>query len=234
MELDVVGERDPLLKVSLNRGERIFCESDAMVSMEGNLDLTARMQGGLLRSIARRFVNDESIFQQEIVAVRGRGDTLLAPSFPGDIRVLEVGHAQYFLNDGAYLAATDGIDLKIKTQGVGNALFGGTGGFFILQSSGVGQLAICGFGSVFEVPVSRGDVLTIDNKHVIAWDSRLRYNISASTSKSKGLLGNLVNSAISGEGLVTKFEGEGLVYVSSRNKDAMIAEIAKGMASSSE
>ncbi|MFC2503748.1 MAG: AIM24 family protein, partial [Cardiobacterium sp.] len=33
------GELDPFLHVSLRRGESIYCESDAMVMMEANLEL---------------------------------------------------------------------------------------------------------------------------------------------------------------------------------------------------
>ena len=37
----VTGDIDPFLHVSLTRGESIYCESDAMVMMEDNLDLSS-------------------------------------------------------------------------------------------------------------------------------------------------------------------------------------------------
>ena len=39
----VTGANDPFLHVSLRHGESISCESDAMVMMESNLDLTGRI-----------------------------------------------------------------------------------------------------------------------------------------------------------------------------------------------
>lgn len=87
----VTGDNDPFLHVSLRHGESISCESDAMVMMESNLDLTGRIQGGILGALARRLANGESFFQQHIKATRGDGDCLLAPTLPGAIEVLDVG-----------------------------------------------------------------------------------------------------------------------------------------------
>lgn len=227
MNFSIAGDRDPFLLVQLERGETVNAESNAMVSMDATVDLTAQMQGGLLSAIGRKLANGESFFTQQLQAVRGKGEVLLAPQMPGDIQILEVGAGQqYRLNDGAYLAAEPTVDVKVQMQGIGKAVLGGTGGFFIMETMGHGKLAVAGFGSVFALPVTREQDVIIDNAHVIAWDARLRYDISVSTSKSKGFLGNLVNSAISGEGFVTRFSGEGKVYVSSRNMDAFVGHVA--------
>lgn len=218
----VTGDIDPFLHVSLRRGESIYCESNAMVMMEDSLDLTGRMQGGLLQAFMRRMANGESFFQQRIYAARGDGDCLLSPELPGGMQILDMGATQYNVSDGAYVAATDGVQLVARSQGIGNALFGQTGGFFIGASSGHGQMVVSGFGSIFTLDVTPGKSMTIDNGHVVAWDSSLRYELSASTSQSGGLLGNLVNSVTSGEGLVLKFSGSGKVVICSRNRDSYI------------
>ena len=222
----VTGDVDPFLHVALDKGEAIFCESDAMVMMEANLDLTGTVQGGILQAAMRRFANGESFFQQRIEATRGPGDCLLSPTMPGGVEVLEVGTRQYLLSDGAYVAATSGVQVTARSQSIGNALFGGTGGFFIGQSGGTGQLAVNGFGSLFKLDVQPGKDITIDNGHVVAWDSTLQYSLSASTNTKRGLLGNLVGSMTSGEGMVLKFSGQGQVLVCSRNKDSFLAWLA--------
>ena len=81
----VTGDVDPFLHVSLEKGEAIFCESDAMVMMEANLDLSGTVQGGILQAAMRRFANGESFFQQRIEAARGAGDCLLSPTMPGGV-----------------------------------------------------------------------------------------------------------------------------------------------------
>lgn len=221
-KFSVTGEVDPFLHVSLARGESISCESDAMVMIEDTLDLSGRMQGGIGQALMRRLANGESFFQQHIEARRGDGDCLLAPTLPGAIDVLDVGARQYNIADGAYLASTTGVQVTAKSQGIGNALFAGTGGFFIGQSSGSGQLVVSGFGSIFGLDVVPGKDLIIDNGHVVCWDSTLRYEIAASTSQGQGMLGSLVNSVKSGEGVVLRFSGSGKVTVCSRNRNSFV------------
>ena len=220
MQFSVVGERDPFLLVSLEQGEAVFAESGAMVSMATTLDLKGEVRGGLLSAVARKLTAGETLFTQRVEGARGSGEVLLAPALPGDVQILEVGALQYVLNDGAFLAAETSVELRMKAQGIGQALWGGTGGFFVVQTAGRGKLAVGGFGSLFSLTVERGSDLIIDNQHVIAWDSRLDYTLSTRTVGGGGFFSNLINSQTSGEGLVTRFTGEGKVLVSSRNRDA--------------
>lgn len=223
----ITGDDDPFLHVSLQQGEKIYCESDAMVMMEANLDLRGKMQGGLMGALARTFANDESFFQQHIEAVRGGGDCLLSPTLPGALQVLEVGKRQYILNDGAFVCATSGTEMKVRTQNLGNALFAQSGGFFVMATSGEGQVVISGFGSMFALDVEPGKDVIIDNSHAVAWDSSLQYEISVTTNGGKsgglgGMLSNMVNSVTSGEGIVLRFSGSGKVYVCSRNRSGFL------------
>ena len=222
-KFSVTGDVDPFLHVSLAQGEKIYCESDAMVMMEATLDLKGKITGGIGAAIMRRFANGESFFQQYIEAVRGGGDCLLAPTLPGAMQVLDVGQVQYMLSDGAFVAATSNVELKVRTQSLGNALFAQSGGFFITETGGSGQVAVSGFGSISELDVTPGNDVVIDNSHVVAWDNRLRYEISVTTGGNSGFLSNLVNSQTSGEGMVLRFSGTGKSLVCSRNGAAFRA-----------
>ena len=220
------GEIDPFLHVALQKGDKIYCESDAMVMMETTLDLKGKMTGGIGSAIMRRFANGESFFQQHIEAVRGDGDCLLSPVLPGALEIIDIGARQYMLNDGAFVAATSGTELKARMQSIGNALFAQSGGFFIMETSGSGQVVVSGFGSMFKLDVAPGKDVIIDNAHVVCWDSTLQYEISVTTGSGGsggglgGMLGNLVNSVTSGEGIVLKFSGSGKVFICSRNRDS--------------
>lgn len=226
------GDVDPFLHVALSKGDKIYCESDAMVMMETALDLKGKMNGGIGGAIMRRFANGESFFQQHIEAVRGDGDCLLSPVSPGALEILDVGKRQYLLSDGAFLAATSGTEMKVRTQNIGNALFAQSGGFFIMETSGSGQVVVSGFGSIFELEVASGKDVIIDNAHVVCWDSSLHYEISVTTGAAGGsgiggMLGNLVNSATSGEGIVLRFSGSGKVFVCSRNRKSFAVSMQK-------
>jgi uncharacterized protein (TIGR00266 family) len=235
MNFNVVGQGDNLLHVALENGEEINCESGAMVMMEGNLDLKGEMKGGFFSAIGRKLTNGESFFTQSIKAARGKGETLLSPTLPGDIDVLECGNGkQYFLNDGAFLASAASVSVRMRMQSVGRALFGGTGGFFIGQTEGHGPLAVSGFGTTFslDVDTTPANPVTIDNTHVVAWDSSLRYELALSTNKSSSVLGSMFNSVVSGEGIVTKFSGKGKVLICSRNISAFVSWIGTRVAPS--
>ena len=232
----VTGDVDPFLHVSMKQGETIYCESDAMVMMETALDLKGKMTGGLGSAIMRRFANGESFFQQHIEAVRGSGDCLLSPTLPGAIEVVDVGARQYLLNDGAFVAATSGTEMKVRTQSIGNALFAQSGGFFVMETAGTGQVVVSGFGSMFQLDVEPGKDVVIDNSHVVCWDNSLKNEISVTTGGGAsgggigGFLGNIVNSVTSGEGIVLRFSGSGKVFICSRNRDAFLKWTASGKA----
>lgn len=220
----ITGEIDPFLHVTMRQGEKIYCESDAMVMMESNLDLRGTMGGGLGAALMRTLANGESFFQQQIEAARGEGDCLLAPANPGAMQILDVGKIQYLLSDGAFVAATSGTEMKVRTQGLGNAVFGNSGGFFVMETSGTGQVVVSAYGSIFELQCEPGKDLIIDNGHVVCWDSRLQYEISVTTnggqqnSGIRGMLGSMVNSVTSGEGMVLRFSGSGKILVGSRKR----------------
>ncbi|MCH7311842.1 MULTISPECIES: TIGR00266 family protein [unclassified Acinetobacter] len=223
-QFSLVGSPEPFLHVAMRRGDKIYCESNAMVMMEDPLELKGRLQGGLMQSLLRRFANDESLFQQHIEAVRGDGDCLLSAALDGDMQILDVGATQYILSDGAFVAAHNSVEIKARlNSSLGGAFFGNTGGFLVMETSGQGQVVVAGCGTLFEIEVEPNKEIVIDNGHVVCWDSRLNYSLSVSTSQSSGLLGNLMNSVMSGEGMVLRFSGKGKVVICSRNRQNLLA-----------
>ena len=174
-QFDISGSVDPLLSVTLNKGESLFAESNAMVAMDGTLSLSGRTKGGFFKSLARKFLNDEPFFQQKITA---------------------------------------------EDEG-GRALLGNSGGLFVMATEGEGRVAVSGFGSVRRIDIADSQKLIVDNGHLLAWEKSLDYELSINTSRS-GLLGKLVSSQTTGEGIVLKFKGPGAGYVCSRNKGGFL------------
>lgn len=228
VRFDISGGIDPLLSVTLEKGDAILAESNAMVAMDTCLSLKGKARGGLMGSIARKFLNDETFFQQRIEAEDDGGTVLLAPNLPGDVRMLDIGRSQYLLSDGAFLASTAGVSLETRSQGLGRALLGDSGGLFIMGTQGEGQLAVSGFGSIRELTVTPDRPITIDNGHLVAWESTLNYELSLNTARS-GFFGKLVHSQTTGEGIVLKFRGHGKVLVCSRNKGGFLDWILGSM-----
>lgn len=220
----VTGEIDPFLHVSLQHKEKIFCESGAMVMMEAPLQVKGQMRGGLGRALMRRLANDESLFQQEIEAVGGDGDCLLSPTLPGAIELLDVSpESPYTLSDGSFLAADSGVEVRPRMNTLGGGLFGGTGGFVIMEAVGRGKLAISGFGSIFTLDVTPERETVIDNSHAVAWSSSLHFEVGMPQTGG-GFFGTMVNSVTSGEGLIIRFRGHGKVVICSRNRAVLRAQ----------
>ena len=44
------------------------------------------------------------------------------------MQIVDCGPNQYIISDGAFVAASNGVDLKVRTQNIGNALFAQSGG----------------------------------------------------------------------------------------------------------
>jgi uncharacterized protein (TIGR00266 family) len=218
-EFTITGDIDPFLHVSLRKGEKIFCESDAMVMMEAPLQVKGQLRGGLGRALVRRLANDESLFQQEIEAVSDDGDCLLSPALPGAIELLDVAPgSDFILSDGSFLAAESGVEVRARLNNLGGAMFGGTGGFVVMEATGQGKLAVSGFGSIFTLEVTPERETVVDNNHVVAWSSNLGFDVGMPRTGG-GFFGNIVNSVTSGEGLVIRFRGQGKVAICSRNRD---------------
>jgi uncharacterized protein (TIGR00266 family) len=199
----------PILDISLDRGERIKAESDAMVAMSPTIDLEGKLEGGFLGGLGRMLAG-EKFFFQTLAANRGPGNALLAPSAPGGIVDVELD-GSYGLNvqkDG-FLAATSGIEVSTQMQNLVRGAFSGEG-FFILRISGRGTVFVNSYGAIHAVNIPAGEEMIIDNSHLVAWADYMQYNIEKASS-------GWISSFTSGEGLVCRFRGPGTVLIQTRN-----------------
>ena len=217
------GSTDPFLRVDLTQGDMIHAESGAMASMSSTLELKGKARGGMLSGLMRKALSGESFFMQEISAEQGPGTVRLAPSVPGEVRVIDMANECWFVGDGGFLACDDEITLQTSRQKLSGALLGGTGGLFILKATGTGSLAVSAFGAITEVELNGQDELIVDNGHVVAWQETLSYTPSLSTKNSGGMLSKIGGSMKSGEGVVMRFSGQGRVLVSSRSRPSFVS-----------
>ena len=214
MNYQIFGDADnPIVEISLAGGEQVRIESGAMVYMqdvalEGKSNSDRGGIGGFFKAVARSVATGEGVF---ITTATGNSDgarIAVAPATPGMVAKLEVGSRQYRLNTGAFLACDSSVSYEVRSQSFGKALFGGTGGFFIMETTGQGDLLVNAFGALIELDITPDRPLIIDNHHVVAWDATLDYNIHPAS----GVIGFK-----SGEGLVNEFHGNGKVLIQTRN-----------------
>ena len=215
MNYTILGDSDcPLVQIDLADGEKVMIERGAMayscdVAIEGKLNTNKSGIGGLLSAIGRSLTSGESVFITEATGQRDGSFIGIAPAIPGKIVCLDVGAGhQYNLNTAAFLACDEGVSYEMKSQDIGKALFAGTGGLFIMETTGNGQLLVSAFGDILELEVRDEQPLTVDNEHVVAWDAGLDYELSIAS----GTFG-----FTTGEGIVNNFHGNGKLLIQTRN-----------------
>ncbi|KQO15337.1 TIGR00266 family protein [Paenibacillus sp. Leaf72] len=199
----------PLLKVQLERGETIKAESGAMVSMSPNLELKGTLDGGIMRGLGR-MLSGEKFFFQELSATRGPGEALLASAAIGDIESIELdGSYKLYVQKDGFLAGTPGIEVNTKMQNLAKGFLSGEG-FFIVEISGKGTVFLSSYGTIHAVQLAAGEEVIIDNGHLVAWPDYMDYRIEKAAN-------GWLSSITSGEGIVCRFRGEGVVLIQTRN-----------------
>jgi len=203
-----------MAEITLAMGEEIQIERGCMVYHSGDVTLEGKMNsnssglGGFVKAIGRSMVSGESFFMTRAKGMRDGAVIAIAPSVPGVIRELQLGAEQYRINDGAFLACDGNVSYEIKTQSLGKAMFGGTGGLFIMETRGNGSMLVNSYGDLQEIRMDGTKSYVVDNTHVVAWSTTLDYGIKVAS----GTFG-----FTTGEGLVNEFRGAGTVLIQTRN-----------------
>lgn len=215
MQYKILGDSDcPLVQVNLQNNETVKIERGSMVyvrdvELEGKMNSSKKGFGGVLSAIGRSLTSGESMFITHAIGTSNDAILGIAPPIPGKISCLRVGGSeQYRLNTGAFLACDESVDYVMKSQDLGKAFFGGTGGLFVMETQGQGDVLISAFGDLLEIEVTNANPMIIDNEHVVAWDASLDYEIRVAS----GTFG-----FTTGEGLVNEFRGNGKVWIQTRN-----------------
>ncbi len=215
MRFVLTGDSDcPIARLALSRGESVKIENGSMVysrgvEISGGLNSKKKGLGGVLGAIGRSLTSGESMFITTATGTVDDGEIAIAPPIPGKIISLQVGgQQQYRLNTGAFLACDATLDYTMVNQGLSKAVFGGTGGLFVMETNGAGTILVSAFGDILSLDVTPESPLVVDNEHVVAWDASLDYSIQVAS----GMFG-----FTTGEGVVNSFNGYGRVYIQTRN-----------------
>ena len=92
-------------------------------------------------------------------------------------------------------------------------------GMFLLTVQGSGLLLLSSFGAIHSKTLAPGEEYIVDTGHIVAFESSVEYRIEKATGRSQGVGGflkGMVQSALSGEGLVCRYRGPGTIYLQTR------------------
>ncbi|MBE6024154.1 MAG: TIGR00266 family protein [Cellulosilyticum sp.] len=199
----------PIVKCQLRRGERLKAESDAMIGMSATVEVTGGTGGGIMRGLTRMLAG-ESFFFQYLTAQRGEGEVLIGHSVPGSIIDVELdGSYGLKVQKDGFLAATEDVEIDTKAQNLMRGIFSGEG-LFILNITGRGTVFLSSYGAIHAINLAPGEEYVVDNGHLVAWADYMQYSIEKASN-------GWGNSIMSGECLVCRFRGPGIVLIQTRN-----------------
>ncbi|MBN1611825.1 MAG: TIGR00266 family protein [Polyangiaceae bacterium] len=192
-------------------GEQLLVESAAMVAKDTALEMKTQMRGGLLAAAKRKMLGGESLFQNTFTATAPGQRLYVAPGPEGDIEVVACQPGfPVFLSSGAFLASAPSVTLDTKWGGA-KGFFSGAG-LFLLKAEGAGLLFFAAYGGIHAVDVGPMGYVC-DTSHIVGFTAGLDYQVTK--------VGGLKSLFLSGEGLVCRFQGQGRLWISTRNPGAL-------------
>ena len=206
-----------LLQLSLKPGQKVFAEPSAMASMSPSLTMKAGLKGGMLKSLGR-MLGGESMVVNTFTADRGAAELTLAPGHSGDTQHYRLTGGTLYMQRGAYLANSDGVEVTGSWQGA-KGFFSGEG-LVLLKASGNGDIFFNSYGAILEIDVV-GDYV-VDSGYIVAFEDTLRYEIGTLPGLRAGGFKRLF---FSGEGLVCRFSGQGRLWVQTRYVSPLLSWI---------
>jgi uncharacterized protein (TIGR00266 family) len=198
------------LHVTLEAGDQIVADADAMASMSANVDIKTKWNGGAVKAILRRIFGGESMFVN-VFSTPSSGEVVLTQPFPGDIICLDLNNTTMYLQPGAFIACEPSVKLGMGWAGIKMLI--AREGLFRLKVSGTGKVWIGAYGGIFQREIN--DEFIVDSGHLIAYEPTIGIRI--------GMAGGLISSLMSGEGLVTRVTGPGQIYMQSRSFGGLAA-----------
>jgi uncharacterized protein (TIGR00266 family) len=193
MDYKIVGDVMQALQIELRQNEEVYAEAGAMLYMGAGVELQAKMQGGLMKGLMRKFLAGESLFMSAFRCNAAKGHMALANPIAGKIFPIQLHGNTILAERNAFLCAVGNIDLSIAfTKRFGAGLFGGEG--FILQKiTGEGLVFLHAGGNMLEFDLSPGETLRVDTGCIVSMSDSVDYDIQ--------FVGGFKNALFGGEGL---------------------------------
>ena len=120
-------------RIQLAGGEAVQVESGAMMAMSSGVNLAAKAEGGVMKSLKRAALGGESLFVSTYTAPASGGFVDVAARLPGDMTVQNVTASMpLFISRGSWLANEKSVTIDTQWGGFKN-LFGSEGGFILRE-----------------------------------------------------------------------------------------------------
>ena len=179
----------------------MITEKGAMAWMSPNMQMETNT-GGIGKAFGRLF-SGEAMFRNIYTARNGNGLIAYASSFPGSIKVFQIGPGQeYVLQKSAFLASEASVDLSVFFQKkLGAGFFGGEG--FIMQKVSGNGLVFAEFdGHIVEYQLQPGQQMVVDTGYLAAMSASCQIDVVTVPGVKNMLFGGegVFNTIVTGPG----------------------------------
>ena len=175
MRYVIEGDNLPVVKVQLDAGESVVCESGAMSWMDTGIEMAT--QGGGLGKMFGKLMTKESMFENVYIANRP-GEIAFNAKFPGSVVAVELTPDKpIIIQKGSYLAHYGNIQTEVAVQKkVGTGFFGGEG-FLMRKYSGTGIVFLEIDGSAHGYDLAPGESKIVNTGYLAAMDATCSIDI---------------------------------------------------------
>ena len=202
---EIIGDDMQAVILTMGPGDVIRAEAGAMMFMTDAVEMDAKMDGGFIGGLKRKFLSGESFFITYFRSSAAARVAFAGP-YPGKIIPVELRGQPLLCQKDSFLCAVGDIDISIAfTKRLGAGFFGGEG--FILQKlEGTGQTFLHSGGTIVPMQLAHGERLKVDTGCLVAFDPTVDYDIIR--------VGGIKTSLFGGEGLFfAALTGPGRVWL---------------------
>ena len=203
---EIIGDDMQAVVITMAAGDEVRAEAGAMTYMTEGIDMDARLTGGLLGGLKRKFLAGESLFLTFFRSSTQNARVAFSGPYPGKILRMPLQNSAILCQRDSFLCAVGPIDINVEfTKRLGAGFFGGEG--FILQRlEGTGDCFIHSGGTIIPIDLKAGEKLKIDTGCLVAFDPTVDYDIQ--------FVGGIKTAIFGGEGLFfAVMTGPGRVWV---------------------
>ncbi|MBB3208754.1 uncharacterized protein (TIGR00266 family) [Rhodopirellula rubra] len=205
-----------IVKIDLPQGGKVYAEPSAMVSMTPTMHLEAGFKGGLGKTFGR-LLGGESLIINTFTAQDGPGEVMFAGGAAGDVAYHRLNGNSLYLQRGAYMFNSEGVEVSGKWQGA-KGFFSGEG-LVLLKASGTGDIFFNSYGAIIPIDVTEG--FMVDTGYIVAFEESLQYRVTVLPGLRTA--GKIKSFFFGGEGLVCQFAGSGRVWIQTRQVKSFLA-----------
>lgn len=198
------------IEAPLPKGGEVIAESGAMASMDDGIEMRTKLNGGIVGALLMKFLGKETLFVNRFFNQHDNEKKIVfTKNTPGQIQVKVLKDEVFYLQPGAFIAATKSVKFGVRWAGFSSWL--GGEGLFRIKITGPGMVWFGAYGAVVEKEID-GEYL-VDTGHLLSYPKSVKLKLQLS--------GGIFSSFFGGEGFVLRLEGKGKIQMQTRSIEGL-------------